>query len=181
MNYFRCIFLLLLFLQCKPKEDNNTFSFPGKPEVPESILLQHHSLLDQIKSFTAFQDSTGRVASRLEEVMVHHFEEEERYVLPPLGLLPLLSGGEMPAESDKIILLTDEFKAQFDHMSAEHQFIVALAEELTKAAETNNHPGISQFVKELKAHASAEEEIYFPAALLVGDFLKLKVKQTNSQ
>lgn len=176
MNYFPCIFFLLLFIQCKPKEDNNTFSFPDKPEVPGSILFQHQRLIDQIKSFTAFQDSTGRVASRLEEVMVHHFQEEERYVLPPLGLLPVLSTGKVPADSDKILLLTDEFRAQFDHMSAEHQYIKALVEELAKAAEINNHPGISHFINELKAHAAAEEEIYFPAALLVGDFLKLKSK-----
>lgn len=181
MNYFPYIFLLLLFIQCKPKQDDMIFAFPGKPEVPASILLQHQSLLNQIKSFTSFQDSTGRVASRLEEIMLHHFQEEERYVLPPLGLLPELTKGKMPTESDQILQLTDEFRTQFDHMSAEHQFITALVDELTTAAALENHEGISEFVKDLKAHASAEEEIYFPAALLIGDFLKMKVAQSSSQ
>jgi hypothetical protein len=38
-----------------------------------------------------------------------------------------------------------------------------------------NHPEITEFEKALHKHASEEEEIFFPAAFLVGDYLKLKL------
>lgn len=38
-----------------------------------------------------FYSLTGRAAVKLSDLMQHHFKEEEDFVLPPLGLLPLLA------------------------------------------------------------------------------------------
>ena len=171
--------LLLIFLsQCKPKEEIAITQFPGKPEVPSSIMETHKYLLEQIHKMTLYKDSSGRVALKIEELMQHHFKEEEEFILPPLGLLPLLANGELPEQSEDIIILSEKVKSQLNHMSAEHQLIAAFIEELKQASDKENLPEIIQFEKEVLKHATSEEEVFFPASILIGEYLKLKVVET---
>lgn len=174
MKYFGYLLLVVLISQCKPKVENTVTQFTGKPVVPTSIKNEHEYLLAQIHETTLFQDSTGHVAVKLEELMQHHFNEEEDFVLPPLGLLPLLASGQLPEQSKEVILLTEKLKLQMLHMSAEHQLIKAFVDELLLAAINDNHPEMIAFEKELSKHAHTEEEVYFPTAILIGEYLKLK-------
>ncbi len=169
------VFFTLLFSCCKPKQDDVVTQFPGKPEIPASIKKEHEELLNTIHAFTLFQDSTGKTAIELEKLMLHHFKEEEDYVLPPLGLLPDLSKGLLPEKKQEIIAMTEKLKEQYSHMSAEHQLIAHLNKLMTIAAE-ENHPEVAEFGKAIHKHASAEEEIYFPTAIVVGEFLKMKIQ-----
>jgi hypothetical protein len=148
--------------------------FPGKPEVPSFLKNEHEYFLEKIRKLTSFQDSTGSAAAKLYNLMEHHFKEEEDFVLPPLGVLPLLASGKIPEQSKKIILLTERFKSNSAHMIAEHQLIKAFLDELILAAAKENHPEIAGFEKELQKHASAEEEVFFPTAILIGEYLKFK-------
>ena len=173
MRYLFYILLLILFSQCKPKTDPNT-QFPVKPKVPSSIKTSHVYLLEQILKMTLFKDSSGRVAIKLEELMQHHFKEEEDFILPPLGLLPSLAKDQVPEQSKELILLSENVETQLDHMSAEHQLIQAFLEELKQASNKENLPEIIEFENEVIKHASSEEEIYFPASILIGKYLKLK-------
>lgn len=175
MKHFCYLLLLVLFTsQCRPKEENIPIQFSGKPEVPSSIKKEHEYLLGKIHEITLFKDSTGHTAIKTESLMQHHFKEEEDFVLPPLGLLPLLASGKLPEQSKEVILLTEKLKSQLNHISAEHQLIKAFMGELLQAAAKENHPEIIEFEKELHKHATTEEEVFFPTAILIGDYLKLK-------
>ena len=168
------LFLLLFTSQCKPKVDNSFTQFQGKPEVPSSIKETHLQLLEQIHKMTSYADSSGRVALKLEDMMLHHFKEEEDFILPPLGLLPLLANNQTPEQSKEVIILCENIKAQINHMSAEHQLIEAYIAELKQAADQEHLGEIIEFEKEVIKHARSEEEVFFPAAILVGEYLKLK-------
>lgn len=170
------ILILSAFYQCKPNQDKSTKQFPEKPEVPSSIKKTHESLLEKVHKMTQFKDSSGRVAVKLEAMMRHHFGEEEDFVLPALGLLPMLANGEIPDQSKDIILLSEKAKREMNHMSAEHQLIDAYMEELKQASEIKNLPEIAEFEKEINKHANLEEEVLFPTSILIGDYLKLKLK-----
>ena len=171
MKHFYSILLFVLFFcQCRHKEENPLTPFSGKPAVPLSIKKEHEYLLDNIHKITLFQDSTGHAAVKLKELMQHHFKEEEDYVLPPLGLLPLLASGKLPEQSKEVIQLCEKLKSQLSHLSAEHQLIKAFMQAATK----ENHLEIIEFEKELQQHATTEEEVFFPAAILIGEYLKLK-------
>ena len=175
MKYFVYSLLLVLFMgQCRHKEENPVIQFPGKPEVPSSIKKEHENLLAQIHGITLFQDSAGLVAIKLNDLIRHHFKEEEESALPPLGLLSLLASGRIPEQSNQIILLTDKFTSQLTHLSVEHQLIKAYMDELRQADSNGSHPEIIEFEKELHKHANTEEEVFFPAAILIGEYLKLK-------
>lgn len=168
------ILLFLLISQCKPKEDTAITQFPGKPEVPSSIKETHASLLEQVHNLTLHKDKSTQIALTLETLMLHHFKEEENFILPPLGLLPLLAKGELPKESKEIILLCEKMKSQMDHMSVEHQMIKVHIDELKQASKKENLAEIIEFEKEVIKHAISEEEIFFPTAILIGEYLKLK-------
>lgn len=168
------LLLLILVSQCRPKEDQATIEIPDKTEVPSSIKKTHATLLDQIHEMTLYKDSSSIVAIKLEVLMQHHFKEEEDFILPPLGLLPLLAAGQLPAPSKELLLFCENIKPQLTHMSVEHQLIKAYIEELKQTCLEENRPAIIAFEKEVIKHAVSEEEVFFPAAILVGEYLKLK-------
>lgn len=165
-----------MLIQCKPKEDHTVTQFAGKPEMPATIKKEHEYLLGEIGKIAMLEDSTGKAAVKLKELMQHHFKEEEDYVLPPLGLLPLLAEGRMPLQSKEVIGLTEKLKAQLLHMQVEHQLIKAYMDEVVQAATKENHLEVSTLEKEIGKHAAMEEEVFFPAAILIGEYLKLKSK-----
>ncbi len=181
-SYLIFIAILILFSQCRPKqkETPGIIEFTGKPLTPSSILEEHSNLLKEIRRFALLDDSTGRAALRLEGLMIYHFREEEDYILPPLGLLPELSKGNITVQKDSIIQLTEKFKSRSDLMLAEHQMIIASLQEMKQAAERENHPGVEQLEKALTSHALVEEQILFPTAILVGEYLKLKSKSNQN-
>lgn len=139
--------------------------------VPLSMTEEHRTLLNMIHKISTRPDSSGIVATKLYELLQHHFNEEEDYVLPPLGLLHLLNNGELPADAEQIIELTERLKGQMQHMDVEHQMVRAYLNELKAASDKD--PEVLKLVDELIEHARMEEEILFPTALLIGEHLKL--------
>ena len=105
---------------------------------------------------------------------MHRFKEEESFVLPQLGLLPLLASGKLPDRGAEVIELSGKLESHLLHLKAEHQLIKAYVDELKQVAAKKDLPEIIALEEELKKHANTEEEIFFPAAVLVRDFLKLK-------
>ena len=61
-------------------------------------------------------------------------------------------------------------------MLQEHKAVVAALNNLVAAAEAENKPEHVEFAKKLMLHAQTEEEVLYPAAILVGEYLKLKLK-----
>jgi hypothetical protein len=60
-------------------------------------------------------------------------------------------------------------------MLEEHRAIMGALDELQAAAEEADQPDVMQFAEALKRHAEIEEEIMYPASLLVGNYLKLRL------
>jgi hypothetical protein len=106
--------------------------------------------------------------------MRHYFQEEEDYVLPPLQTLPSLGSEIIPAHGAEIIRLTEKLRSQLSHMNTEHQMIKAHVKELKLAALMTTTRMSALLEERIHKHASAEEEVYFPAAILVGEYLKQK-------
>ncbi|WP_332736189.1 hemerythrin domain-containing protein [Flavihumibacter sp.] len=166
--------LVLFLVQCRHKEENIVTQFPGKPQVPSSIKDEHQYLLDKIQRITLLPDSTGMAAGKLKDLMQHHFKEEEDMALPALGLLPLLGGGKLPYQTKEVIEMCEKLKVQLVHLDVEHQLIKAYMDELMKVATKENHPEVMELEQVLQKHAKTEEEVFFPTAILIGEYLKLR-------
>ena len=60
-------------------------------------------------------------------------------------------------------------------MLAEHARIVEALGRLADAAEREDNQQVAQFAEKLKLHAQTEEQVLYPAAIVVGDYLRLKL------
>jgi hypothetical protein len=54
--------------------------------------------------------------------------------------------------------------------------VVAALKNLIAAAEAEKKPEYARFAEKLMLHAQTEEEVLYPAAILVGEYLKLRFK-----
>jgi len=62
----------------------------------------------------------------------------------------------------------------------EHKVVVAALKNLIAAAEAEKKPEHARFAEKLMLHAQTEEEVLYPAAILVGEYLKLRFKNREA-
>jgi len=74
-----------------------------------------------------------------------------------------------------VFALTDRLEAELPGMLAEHLQIKAALGDLVAAANAEKKPEYARFAEKLMSHARTEEEVLYPAALLVGRYLKLRL------
>ncbi len=145
----------------------------AKLGVPDAIAAEHKELHEQLELAIRAGGKTGEAAKVVEERLSEHFKKEEEYVLPQLGILAELAEGRFSPEFKKAIELSDKLKAEMPIMGREHKAIVEALGALKKAAETENNKQATIFADKLGHHAETEEQVMYPAAILVGEYLKL--------
>lgn len=146
----------------------------AKLGVPKIIEEEHRALHEELEAATKAGGKTGEAAKLVEERLAPHFKKEEEYALPQLGILAELAEGKMSADAKRAIELSDRLKAEMPRMLEEHKGIVEALDALKKAAtEEKSEVGL-KFVETLTHHAANEEAVMYPAAILVGEYLKIK-------
>jgi hypothetical protein len=150
-------------------------------KIPKTMEKEHEELHAELRKATAAGGATGKTAKRLAGVVHPHFVKEEDFALPPLGLLPSLSKGKVTSDMKDILLMTDKLKMDQNQMLKEHEEIVAVLEELVIAARKERKLKYVRFADRLTSHAQTEEEIYYPVAILIGEYLKLKLAYTDAK
>lgn len=140
--------------------------------IPEPLTIEHEELHKDLARAIKAGGRTGEAARVVAERLHPHFVKEEEYALPPLGLLVRLVRGEPIADADEAVAMTGRLKAELPAMLADHQAIVAALRDLRSAAEAEHHPEVERFATALALHARTEEEVLYPAAILVGEVLK---------
>lgn len=146
-----------------------------KLSIPDPLKAEHADLHAELSSAI---DAGGRVGEAAKEVAkrLHpHFVREEEFALPPLGLLEALANGTVVPEMAEVLALTDKLEAELPGMLVEHKEIVAALGDLVAAAKEENKPKHERFAEKLILHAQTEEQVLYPAALLVGHYVKLKL------
>ncbi|NLE74898.1 MAG: hypothetical protein GX604_09780 [Actinobacteria bacterium] len=141
-------------------------------ETPRALKVEHDALHDTLRRATKESGALGAAAVTVAELLHPHFVKEEEYALPPLGLLGELARGQVTPEMSSVLALTDRLKAELDNMLAEHKEIVAALAELSAAATESGKEEYVEFAQALTLHAQAEEEVTYPAAVLVGEFVR---------
>jgi hypothetical protein len=143
--------------------------------IPASLSVEHRELRATLDATTKLPGTTGMAAFRVAELMHEHFTREEEFAMPPLGLLrPLAEGAGVPRTAAAAIAMSDRLKADWPIMLSEHKSIREALAVLAVEARVENRPEVLRFVDTLTLHAQQEEEILYPAAILVGEYLKLQ-------
>lgn len=144
--------------------------------TPEAMQTEHHHLHQQLAAALAAGGKTAAAAKKVEAVLSPHFVAEEAYAMPPLSLLPVLAHKQQPTEEQlhAAIAMTDKLRTHYKQMLAEHQEIVKALQSLAKAAKEEHKPQHAEFAEALILHAKHEEQVLYPATLVLGDYLRLK-------
>lgn len=142
--------------------------------APESLKREHEELHADLVAATKAGGKTGLAAQAVAQALHPHFVKEEEYAMPPLGLLVQIVKGEVPPDSGAIIAMTDKLKKDIGHMLHEHKAIVIQLHRLMEEARSERRDEYVQLAERLLMHAQTEEEVLYPAAILIGEYLKLK-------
>jgi hypothetical protein len=95
-------------------------------------------------------------------------------VLSLLGELARGKGAIDQARADLAVSLAGKLRAELPTMLAEHQAVAEALKGLRAAAQQEGRHEYVEFTEQLMQHAKTEEEIFYPAAIVVGDYLKLR-------
>jgi len=173
--------LLVMALPQSP----NAFVTPGQAgpaesqksaiTIPQSLRTEHEEIHKALAAATRAPGRVGAAAKELAAVLDPHFERENQIALPPLGLLAPLASGDTPSGLQEALAMTDALRKEMPRMLEEHKRIRAATEKLRTAAREEKASVHEQFTERLAAHARSEEEILYPAAILVGEIIRARM------
>jgi hypothetical protein len=146
-----------------------------KFEIPRPMKVEHDELHADLVKATKAGGRTAEAASSVAKLLHGHFVKEEEYALPPLGLLVALSQGKFDKGMADVLKMTDRLEAEMPTMLSEHKEIVAALTKLIEAATAESKPDVVNFAEKLMLHAQGEEQVSYPAALLIGRYVKSKL------
>lgn len=143
-------------------------------QVPSSVRAEHQEIHASLIEATRVAGPVGVAAKALADVLHPHFVREEQVALPPLAFLAPLARGEMPEGAATILAMSDTLKAELPAMLEEHKRIRAAVAELGKVARAAGATRYERLADQLAQHALTEEEVLYPAAILVGELLRAR-------
>jgi hypothetical protein len=146
-----------------------------KFNIPGSLKKEHEELHAELATAIKEGGRTGESAGSVASALHPHFVKEEEYALPPLGLLSRLAYGEVTPDMKSVLKMTDKLKTELPRMLEEHKAIVALLEKLNDAARKEGKSEYIDFSRKLTLHARIEEQVLYPAAILAGEYVKMKL------
>jgi Hemerythrin HHE cation binding domain len=141
-------------------------------KVPDSLRLEHEQLHAKLAEATHLAGRTGEAARTLARIAHPHFLREDEYAIPPLGLLRQLAKGQLTPDMAEVLPLVARLKDEFPLMIEEHRAITGALIQFGNAASEEGLRQWAEFADELRHHAQMEEEVLYPAAILVGEYVK---------
>lgn len=154
---------------------NSTSYWNGKLHVPNALRGSHDELRAELVRATMEEGPIAKAADWLAQLCLPHFEREEKYVFPVLGLLPDLTQGIVRPEMEVALALISDFSSRQDALNAQHQLILSAVEALMQAAKREKNREFADLAYGLRAHERIEDEVIYPTVLLIGSFLQEKL------
>ena len=141
-------------------------------KTPDSLRLEHEQLHAKLAEAVRLPGQTGEAARTVAKIMHPHFLREDEYAIPPLALLAPLAKGQVTPDMADVLPLVARLKDELPLMLEEHRAIVGALVRFSNAASEEGRREWAEFADELRHHAQMEEEVLYPAALLVGEYVK---------
>ena len=164
-----------------PTRDHDDGAVTARLKIPHPLEVEHEELHTELVKLLKVEGRVGDAARQVAKLLHAHFEKEEEFALPPLGLLPALASGKVAPEMNKALAKTDKLKAELPEMLAEHKAVVTALKQLSAAAEEAKNAEAARFAEKLTLHAQTEEQVLYPASILVGEFLKLTANRGGAR
>jgi hemerythrin superfamily protein len=143
--------------------------------IPHPLKAEHEELHAELARARDSGGRTGEAAKLVAKILHPHFVREEEIAMPPLALLQALAGDKVSPEMSQVLSMTDSLEAELPQMLDQHREIVTALERLARAANDEGKPRVARFAEKLILHAQTEEQVLYPAAILIGRYVKLKL------
>lgn len=144
--------------------------------IPDTVRTEHEHIHAALVDATKAAGPVGEAARELARVLNPHFVREEQIALPPLGLLAPLAAGEFSPEMESVLPMTDALRKELPEMLREHIEIGAATRRLEQVSKEAGHGQAEALARELSMHAKSEEEVFYPAAILVGEVVRARAR-----
>jgi hypothetical protein len=149
------------------QHEENTFV-----KIPIAMALEHEAIHERLAAAIAAGGRTGAAARNVEAQLAPHFAEENRFALPPLGVLPQLAREGSSEQMRPAIAMARYVEENLDRFIEEHRGITRALDELEAAAKAEGNSEALHFAEALREHAQAEEVLFYPMTILIGRYLQ---------
>ncbi len=143
-------------------------------KIPQTIQVEHEELHGELAHALRAGGKTAEAARDVLKVIQPHMAREEEFVAPALALLGPVAAGQFTDEMARFIPRIASLRTELPRMLDEHGQMVTALRRLMQAATEEKKPSFAGLAQKMIVHAQEEEEILYPAAILVGDALKAK-------
>lgn len=143
-----------------------------KLKVPKAIIHGHANIILELNEVLAVGGEIAEKAKQLRDAMVPHFKKEEEYALPPLGLLLAFTDEKWEINAEEAIKMAENLELRLAEMKNDHSDIIDVLNQLKSLGEKEHNYIVKMFVKTVALHIEMEDEVLYPATLLVGNYLK---------
>jgi hypothetical protein len=97
------------------------------------------------------------------------------------GLLAPLAAGEFSPKMRAVLPMTDALRGELSQLLREREEISSAARRLQESADAAGDRESEELAQALLSHARAEEAVFYPAAILVVDFVRLRDQALEPQ
>jgi hypothetical protein len=167
-----------------PPLDTHPLHIPSGPRhavrVPDTVRHEHERIHSALGSVAKVAGPVGDAARELTRVLRPHFEREEQIALPPLGLLAPLAAGEFSPEMASVLPMTDALRAELPQMLSQHREIAAATRHLERVSMEAGQEQAAALAREIALHAKSEEEVFYPAAILLGEVVRARARDQGA-
>lgn len=147
--------------------------------IPAAVRAEHQEIHAALSSATKEPGRVGEAARELARLLEPHFAREEEIALPPLGLLGSLAVGEFDPSMSEVLPMTDALRRELPQMLREHAEIGSAAQRLERVAGEEQNLEVQEMARKLQLHAKSEEEVFYPATILVGELVRARLGQAD--
>lgn len=150
-----------------------------KLDIPDVLMREHGKLQLDLEAASLGRGAIAEAASRLVDLMREHAKSEEEYAFRLLGLLPHLVDGTVGDEMAAALPATDRLRAELRRLREDHVAIVGAVGALAEAARKEGRSDYIRLANDILEHARFEEAILYPAALIVGEYVRLRLAEAS--
>ncbi len=144
-------------------------------QTPGPLKEEHQTFHNELLKAIETGGELGNIALQIDKILNPHFKLEEEYAFPPLALMVPLSQGKIDLVMKDALGIIKQLKKELQKLTNDHLKIIQILKDFDNAVEAEKKTEFAQFSQKLTHHARAEEGILYPAAILIGEYINLKL------
>jgi hypothetical protein len=161
-------------------QESPTGSRAAVLEAPLALRLEHKALREAVTQAMEDKAGVGDAARAIDTLLASHFKHEEELALRPLGLLRGVARDASSADVATAIAMTVKIEKDLPQLLEEHRAILGLSTRLGDVARRERKPQFLSVVDRLWLHTRLSEEVLYPAAILLGEHLRVTQETKRS-